>query len=64
MIRIILVIFSVLVLSSGLIAQDLEAIWNFDGGQAGNSSSGFTNAFTMEKRFWSLKTRLFQDPAK
>jgi hypothetical protein len=43
MIRIILVIFSVLVLSSGLIAQALETLWNFDGDQAGNIPRGFTN---------------------
>ena len=43
MIKIILVFFSVLVLSSGLFAQNLEAIWNFDGDQAGNSPPEFTN---------------------
>jgi len=43
MIRIILVVFSVLVLSMSLIAQDLGALWNFDGDQAGNIPSGFTN---------------------
>jgi len=42
MIKIILVIFSVLVLSSGLIAQALETLWNFDGDQAGHIPSGFT----------------------
>jgi len=43
MIRIILVIFSVLVLSSGLIAQNLETIWNFDGDKVSNIPPGFTN---------------------
>jgi hypothetical protein len=43
MVRIILIIFSVLVLSMSLIAQNLEAIWNFDGEQAGNIPPGFTN---------------------
>jgi hypothetical protein len=43
MIRIILVIFSVIVLSSSLIAQNLETLWNFDGDKAGNISTGFTN---------------------
>jgi hypothetical protein len=43
MIRIILVLFTILVLSSGLSAQDLETLWNFDGDQAGKVPSGFTN---------------------
>jgi len=43
MIRIILVVFSVLVLSMSLIAQDLETLWNFDGDQAGNIPRGFSN---------------------
>jgi len=43
MIRIILVIFSVLVLSSGLNSQNLETLWNFDGDKKGDIPSGFTN---------------------
>jgi hypothetical protein len=50
MIKIILVIFSVLVLSSGLIAQALETLWNFDGDQAGNIPRGFTN----ERGEWKI----------
>jgi rhodanese-related sulfurtransferase len=47
---------------AGAVWRDPEEIedWNFDGDQAGNIPRGFTNS----KPNWSLKTRLFQDPAK
>jgi hypothetical protein len=39
----ILVTFTILALSSGLNAQNLETLWNFDGGKTGDLPSGFTN---------------------
>jgi len=52
MIRILLVILTVLVLSSGLIAQNLEKIWNFDGDKTGNIPTGFSN----ERGEWKIVT--------